>query len=247
MIKELNSYKYYVFIDLDETLISEKSMFSFVRFFCENYCNGFFIWKRIKYYIFIYKLKLLAYLGLSRENINLLYYKFFNGVNGGLLRKACNQWFEQRLIKNKYFFNSIIMSLLQDHINNNGIPVIVSGSFEECVRPIANYCHIKDLIVINLEKDDLNKCTGKIIPPQTIGKGKAKAIKDFLQKNKFYHNEICYAYGDHLSDKPMLDIVGNPNAVIHSKNGDFEDIANRLGWKIIYTHSSKKYMIKQIH
>jgi HAD superfamily hydrolase (TIGR01490 family) len=234
-ISKDTSSLYYAFFDLDETLISIKSMFSFLKFYCKRHKNNYLFKSVYFYFIYIYKLKFLSYLGKPREYINLTYYKFFRGIDKKLLKHACEEWFRQNLEKNNCFFNINVLSLLEMHKKNGGIPVLVSGSFIECIKPIAKFCGVQHSLAIKLEKDANNKCTGNILQPQTIGSGKMIAIKEFLDKNKFYDYDRCFAYGDHISDKPMLDLVGNPCAVIHSKNKSFEDYARTLGWNIIKT------------
>ena len=230
-----NDRQYYVFFDLDETLISVKSMFSFLKFFCQRHKNGFLFRGSWIYFMYLYKLKLLSYFGKPREYINLCYYRFFRGIDEKLLKYTCGEWFRENIENNQYFFNKKLLALLEMHKKQGGIPVLVSGSFVECVKPIAKFCGVQYWLAIHLEKDLNKKYTGNILPPQTIGSGKMTAIREFLRQNKFYDYARCFAYGDHISDKPMLGLVGNPYAVIHSHNKSFENYARSMGWKIIQT------------
>lgn len=67
---------------------------------------------------------------------------------------------------------------------------------------------------------------------QTIGMGKAKAIRQFMLDHA-QHTELLqtsYAYGDHISDYDMLSVVGNP--VVVGNDMEIAAIANKNGWKI---------------
>ena len=76
-----------------------------------------------------------------------------------------------------------------------------------------------------------DRYTGKIIPPQTIGSGKAEAMRLFMEDKSSQLAE-CYAYGDDISDVPMLEIVGYPNAVTGGRG--LEPYAREHGWNIIH-------------
>ena len=72
--------------------------------------------------------------------------------------------------------------------------------------------------------------TGEIRPPQCIGRGKAEAIARFLAATGV-SAALCHAYGDDISDLPMLDSVGYPVVVRGSR--DLEAQAMGRGWPVI--------------
>ena len=63
-----------------------------------------------------------------------------------------------------------------------------------------------------------------------IGLGKASAIKDFLA-DKGVSAQSCYAFGDDVSDLPMLEIVGKP--VIIEGDSELVSIAEDRKWRIV--------------
>ncbi|MBV9576542.1 MAG: HAD-IB family hydrolase [Gammaproteobacteria bacterium] len=119
--------------------------------------------------------------------------------------------------------------MIQHQLNGADI-VLVSGSFFACLSSFAEKFNIKHVLATILEEKN-NKLTGEILAPQTIGEGKAQAVRLFLANQNFTHYQHCYAYGDHMSDVPMLSLVGHPYVV----GGDKEivDYAKSKGWKII--------------
>jgi phosphoserine phosphatase len=72
--------------------------------------------------------------------------------------------------------------------------------------------------------------TGVIHPPQTIGQGKADAVRDFLAKMG-YAAADCHAYGDDISDLPMLDAVGHPVVVAGGRG--LATHAASVGWPVL--------------
>lgn len=71
------------------------------------------------------------------------------------------------------------------------------------------------------------KYTGRFETPQTIGDGKATAIAEFLA-HRVVRAEDCWAFGDDVSDVPMLSAVGHPVAVIGDRALD--SVARSRGW-----------------
>jgi phosphoserine phosphatase len=72
--------------------------------------------------------------------------------------------------------------------------------------------------------------TGEILAPQTIGLGKAEAIREFL-RGTGARAEDCYAYGDDISDLPMLQEVGYPRVI--SGGRGLESCARKRGWPVM--------------
>ena len=107
--------------------------------------------------------------------------------------------------------------------------VFVSGSFPAILKPVARVTKVRHILSTLMEVE--NECyTGRILTPQTIGAGKAEAIRIFLASVNGVA-EHCYAYGDDISDLPMLQSVGKPTVVRGGRG--LEQRAQELGWRII--------------
>lgn len=222
MYKKTEKNKTYAFFDLDETVISFKSMFDFIEFhFNEN--ND----KKGKIE-FEKSMQIIKKNNVTREVKNKVFYSNFRGKSQLKIKNECEKWFFHRK-ENKNFFNSIIVDEIKNHQKNGTECIFVSGSFEELVRPIAKYLKINTSLCIKLEEND-GIYTGKIKYPQTIGKGKAIAIRNFLNK-KIHNKSKCFSYGDDISDIHMLEEVGNP--CIIRGNSELERYAKEKNWKIL--------------
>ena len=119
---------------------------------------------------------------------------------------------------------------LQNHIENNVKVVFVSGAMPDILLPIANHLHVNQFIC-SLPKI-LNGCyTGEMIQ-QAIGLNKAELIQVYALENKIDLKQ-SYAYGDHISDQYMLDLVGNPYVI--DPDDELLILSKEKGWKLIYT------------
>lgn len=216
---------YLAIFDLDETLVNCKSLFEVFKYYCSKCKSDEF---RNKHDSLFSSLREMVSNGFSRDEINKYFYRNFAGISRKEMSDLSQEWFD--LNKNSPdFFCSSVLRELEKHRKNNAEIIIVSGSFVECVQSIANFLDISRYICINLEKKN-DFFTGEIIGTQTIGEGKAQEIKKYVL-NKRRSLNGSYAYTDHISDLPLLELVDNPVVV----GGDVEllHLANTNGWKII--------------
>mgnify|MGYP000659166238 CR=1 FL=1 len=206
-----NSNDYYAFFDVDETIIYPKSMFSFLKFYCIKKTLKFNFSVIIKYIYFTFTMKSLAKKNTPREETNKFYYKFYKGYRFSELTKYGHEWF-QYLLNKGHFFNEKVLQEIQEHKKNGAKIVLISGSFFPCLDPIAKHVCADRIECTTLEViHDI--CTGNILENPVIGQEKANKIKKILLENNTSNNESCFCYGDHISDLPMLKLVGNPRVI----------------------------------
>ena len=213
----------FAFFDVDDTLINDKSMFSFMKFWFDQKNNpiGF-----IRFMDEIKRQK--ADPDIPRSEINYWYYSTFEGYKVDEVDAVGQAWFEI-MSKKENFLNTNVVNRLKEHQESGVEPVFVSGSFPVLMRPVAELLGVKHILSANLEIVG-DRYTGKLIPPQTIGFGKGVAIKKFIE-GKNSDLDDCFAYGDDISDLSMLKLVGNPWVV------KFEDRlvahAKKVGWPVL--------------
>jgi HAD superfamily hydrolase (TIGR01490 family) len=223
-------FNYVAFFDVDETVISIKSMFSFLKYYSQSLPLPYRLMDYIKYRRQTRLIKKLSAQGLSRSDINIQYYRYYKGVKESLLRTLGNHWHKKCLKEINGFYNQKILSEIVLHKSNGAKIVLVSGSFFPCIEPIADYIKADFILATSLEVAH-GKCTGKILNYPVIGEGKAKAIQACLERIGYTNYSNCYAYGDHISDVPMLNIVGNP--VVVSRCEKLIGHAKEKNWRII--------------
>ncbi len=219
--------KYIAFFDVDETLITAKSMFSFLKFYWMQRQKPLIGMSRYFYYRI--KIMLSQFIGTKREIINKKYYLNFKDISHAELLAAGNSWWET-IFSTRSVFNKFSLSELLRHQKQGAEIVLVSGSFDVCVKPIARLLNVKYCLTTELEIAS-GYYTGNINGLPNIGDGKKKNILQFIENFEGFSGlQNCYAYGDHLSDLPMLELVGHPCVI--GSNKILLQHANKNGWKI---------------
>lgn len=213
----------YAFFDVDDTLISNKSMFSFMDLYFEIFPDKTLQTR------FNEEMGLLIKNNTSWEIANKIYYSYFVNFTVKNVELVSQAWFTQYANNKEQFYQQNVIAKLREHQADNVSCVFVSGSFVELLTPIAQDLDIEHILAINVAKY-AGVYTGEIIPPQTIGLGKAQAIRDFIRTHNANKYD-CFAYGDDISDVPMLESVGNPVAISGGRN--LVDHALKVGWPVI--------------
>lgn len=211
----------YAFFDVDETLISIKSIFDFLPFWCDRQVrsdlrqrfDSAFISARAE--------------GQSREQLNRLYYGFFEQVLLRDLHAAGQEWFEDRFKCHRPPYIDRVITQLRAHQDVGVAPVFVSGSMLPLIQPLADELGVEHCLCTRLVVDAQGRLTGAIELPQTIGRGKADALRSFLYQQGVRPQD-CYAYGDDISDLAMLEAVGTAVAV--GATTELTMLAEARGW-----------------
>jgi HAD superfamily hydrolase (TIGR01490 family) len=119
---------------------------------------------------------------------------------------------------------------LQDHVVRGHVVMIISGSFSPCLELIGAHFGVGALIGTGLEVRD-GHYTGQIIPPVITGKAKADCVRAYLSaRNVEIDWDASFAYGDSITDAPMLELAGHPAAVY--PDAKLAEMAAARGWEI---------------
>ena len=210
------------FFDVDNTLINIKSMFDFYHYWAEITEN------KDKYNSYIKNFKQDIANNVPRTIVNRKYYQEFQNQTLKSLNDRANKWFENLLQKNPPLIHKTI-ERLNFHKKENFRIVFVSGSMKPLLEPLARYLGANDILCTTLEIEN-GILTGNILPPQTIGEGKHVAMKNYAVINNINLGE-SFAYGDDISDIPMLESVGN--AVCVDPKTDLIKYAKEKNWEIL--------------
>ncbi|KAA1283503.1 HAD family hydrolase [Alcaligenes faecalis] len=216
----------FAFFDVDETLINLKSMFSFRDFYLLNKYGP--IVGKIIINDEQERIKKMVDDGVERSLINKAFYKIFADHRVSELQIGVKDWYSEVRSSPGFFIQSTLDQLLSHQVNGV-LPVFVSGSSQEILAPLADELGVHYVLANKLEIVR-NRYTGEIIPPQTIGIGKRDVILDFL-KSEDSDPAICYGYGDHISDLPMLEYIGFPAVV--AGDDRLIRIGKERGWPIL--------------
>jgi len=119
------------------------------------------------------------------------------------------------------------VSLFDRHHADGLDVVIVSSSGEEVVAPIGQMLGVDHVIATRMAVED-GRYTGEITF-YAYGENKAAAIRE-LAVQRGYDLAQCWAYSDSWTDRPMLELVGNPVAVNPDK--PLRRHAAEQGWRL---------------
>ena len=119
------------------------------------------------------------------------------------------------------------VALFEEHRAAGRDVVIVSSSGEEVVLPIGEMLGVDHVIATRMVVAD-GTYTGAI-EFYAYGEGKAVAVRE-LAGERGYDLAQCWAYSDSVTDRPLLELVGNPVAVNPDKA--LRRHAAEQGWRL---------------
>ncbi|MFJ8649661.1 HAD family hydrolase [Streptomyces sp. NPDC093546] len=207
-----------VFSDVDETLITVKSMFDFLHYQLvrRHGLDGEQEYERIMEVV-----RRRAAEGVPRADINRFYYRQYADESVATITRLADDWFTERAVSTRGFYIESTRRALRDHRAAGASLVLVSGSFPPLLEPLAREVGA-DAILCTRPLVAGGRYTGEVDTP-VIGEGKRAAVLDHLAARPDVDPRDCYAYGDHVSDLPMLELVGHPVVV-----GDDAELLDRL-------------------
>ncbi|MCZ0997878.1 HAD-IB family hydrolase [Streptomyces mirabilis] len=220
------------FFDLDETLLSGKSMIDFLRGAPES------LWApgkkgapgpgRTRGQAGIEKLADLSGRGADRAEINRAYFQLYAGVALSSLQAAGQAWYADFTSRPEPYV-SAGLAAWTEHRRAGHTVVLVSGSAHPFVDPAAEALRADLTLCTELEVDDHGLLTGRVTRTM-IGRDKARAVTE-LRECHGLAVEDCFAYGDHASDLSMLQAVGT--AVVVGEDPVLLRHARHKGWSVL--------------
>ena len=105
-----------------------------------------------------------------------------------------------------------ILKRVHEHQSAGHTLVLVSASLRYMLNPVIEDLGFHHLLCTDLEIADNSLLSGRTNGPICINQHKQVAVKK-LANQKDIRLDLSHAYGNHHSDIPMLEAVGNPAAV----------------------------------
>lgn len=208
------------FFDVDETLIAVKSMFRFLS-------HHFAALRRppSAYEAVVEELRGLAAAGASRAEVTRVYYRLYRGQDTRELARQGREWFREEQRRGELFLPHGLEAF-REHRNRGDLTVLVSGSFAPCLDPVAEWLGASLVFGARPETVD-GVCTGGLVTAM-LGDDKAAAARSVMLAHGIPASE-CHAYGDHVSDLPLLLAVGHP--VVVGNDPGLVGHAATTGWR----------------
>jgi HAD superfamily hydrolase (TIGR01490 family) len=222
------------FFDLDRTLISGSSAFSF----------GIAAWRN----------KLIPTGELLSDAVNALTFKLVGAtderseaVRDRILHAVEGAQQSDLLALNEQIIPRILervrpesRGLIEMHHEAGRETWIVSASPIELVDPLAKALGMTGGIATRSEVVD-GRYTGNLDGPFVYGEGKREAIQT-LADDRGYDLRLSYSYSDSASDLPMMEMVGHPVAV--NPDRPLESVAHQRGWPMVIFSRRTKQVVK---
>ncbi|MER5256125.1 MULTISPECIES: HAD family hydrolase [unclassified Streptomyces] len=192
------------FFDVDETLLTFKSMF---RFLAHHFAARGLPPER--YRQAEADLRARAAAGVTRSETNRDYYRHYAGQPVEEVMRHGREWFAGELAGGGAL-HAPAVAALERHRAAGALTVLVSGSFAPCLEPVRELLGADLLLCSEPERAD-GRYSGHLETPM-IGDEKANAALKLLAERGLAPSEAS-AYGDHASDLSLLKAVGHPVAV----------------------------------
>jgi len=210
-----------VFTDVDETLVHDKSMFSFLDLY--GAATGLLDAAAVRG-----QLQELAGHGGSRDEVNRRYYASFAGHDLETLISLGREWFTDRTARPDYWI-SATRTIVEDAVAH-GVPVIlVSGSHHACLEPLAAELGASHLLCTEQEVDSAGILTGARTRT-AIGSEKSYRVMELSDEHGI-DLDHAIAMGDHDSDLAFMETIGTPIAV--NPAPELRRRAVRSGWALL--------------
>lgn len=219
-MRERNTTDTVAFFDVDETLLSGRTLESFLMYYR----------KMEPSMVSTERLRELrnAVVNLDRVAFNREYFGLWAGQSAARVLAAGRTWFRDA-VDQPGFFRTNVIERLRDHRENGAHIVLISGSFAAPLQPIAEYVEAQALYCTQLDVSDSGFYTGNISSAM-LGDDKRRAIDDYLARFSA-ESVTTWGYGDHSSDLPLLEHVSNP--VVVGTDAALNSIAAEKGWQVL--------------
>ncbi len=215
------------FFDFDNTLLAgDSGKIGFKYMWKEGYASTPFVLKLLFYN------QLFKRHRITTERMAHLCLEFYKGQEYQMFLDGADEYYEE-LIRPRISPN--ISARLEDHRKQGHLIVILSALVCYLLEPVKKDLGIDCVRCTKLEVGPGGILTGRADGPVCEGEQKAVEARKLAEERDLDLSR-SFAYGDHLSDLPMLEAVGHPFLV--EPDPVVTAIARRRGWPIL-THRAE--------
>jgi HAD superfamily hydrolase (TIGR01490 family) len=126
------------------------------------------------------------------------------------------------------YLSAQALSRMDEHRRAGHHIVLVTGSLEFLMMPLAALLDVSTLVAAKLEQRQ-QRFTGQVCAPLPYGPGKSELITRWIEESRIDPAQ-SFAYGDSPGDVELLRMVGHP-LVVNPIRG-MATIARRNGWPV---------------
>ncbi|MBF6124487.1 HAD family hydrolase [Nocardia brasiliensis] len=205
------------FVDVDETLVREITFLSLFTFDAERRTD-------VDGPATLREFFALREQGMGRAESHRWFYRLWAGRSVAEVHDIGREWFAARLTTSE-FFNPAVRQRLQLLAGTGTRIVLVSGSFDAALRPIAAAISAEEILCTTLAVE--NGCYTGEVTATMVGDDKSAALHAYAARAQI-DLSACAAFGDHHSDTAMFDLVAHP-VIVGDRDRSLDDYpAERL-------------------
>jgi HAD superfamily hydrolase (TIGR01490 family) len=144
----------------------------------------------------------------SRGQFNILFYRLYAGLEANALRDWHCRTFAENLQRTTF---PAALDCVRDHRQRGHRLVLITGSLDFVMRPLAEYLGADELFANRLVEHG-GVFTGELERPPVADEHKAALVRAYAQGQNLDLSE-SYAYGNSIADARVLECVGHRVAV----------------------------------
>jgi HAD superfamily hydrolase (TIGR01490 family) len=226
---QVEQYMRAAFFDVDGTLTTTRVWQGIMNYFKHQGSRRFTHLVFLAYHYplyFIYRLGLISESGFRAPWAAHLGW-YFRGYTVAEGERIWDWIVEEFIIQN---WRADILEKLHTHRNEDDLVMLVSGGPLPLLRRIAVELGVDHAVGTKFEIK-AGKYTGGTAGPVCLEENKASLSKAYLTDNDYQIDfQSSYAYADSISDRSLLEMVGNPIAVYPFN--ELREFAKRRGWQL---------------
>lgn len=212
------------FFDVDGTILKATIVHYYVYFATQGrsaFGRGLF-WVRFIPQI----LSFLILDKISRSAFNRVFYRRYRGMEASRLKGLAQGLLDGEM--RPRLFPDAVARIAQHRARGERV-VLVTGSLDFIVAPLARMLDVEGVIVARMTEED-GRLTGELAGPPIGDEEKARLVRAYAEAHGIELTE-SFAYGDSSADLPMLRCAGHPVAVNPGRR--LKKVAKENGWEVV--------------
>lgn len=205
--------------DIDYTITRKETLMEFFKYLVLKDIKNIKFLPRALYSGLMYGIKV-----YDERRVKECFLKFIDNIDEKDLAKLTKSFYDERLSSILY---KDAIDMIKKLKNEGYMVILISASPEFYIKEFYAIKEV-DLILGTKFAFDGGKFVRKMDGNNCKGEEKVKRLKEVLkEKNIKVDFKNSYMFSDSLSDKPLLDLVGNPYLINYKKHHEIEI----LKWK----------------
>ena len=192
------------FFDFDETLLDIESSRLGFRYLWERRLVSFGFILKVLTLNFFYKRH-----WLSDEKMAMMLIRFYRNRHLEDFQQGAAAFYQEHL---KPHLAPNIHARVNEHRRQGHRLILISGSVRYMLEPVAEDLRFDHLLCTDLEIGDDGLLTGRAKGPICLNSNK-RILAEMLARKVNIDLASSYAYGNHQSDLPLLELIGHPHVV----------------------------------